>query len=87
METLLEKEKKKEKKRERENEKLCTKGAYKIRNFYAKSKIHEFTLPRKHKLIVSWRLTSLTVNQNYFGHIMKFLIKQGSWVKMQFYTV
>lgn len=44
---------KRKKKRERENEKLCTKGAYKIRNFYAKSEIHEFTLPRKHKLIVS----------------------------------
>lgn len=87
METLLEKEKKKKKKEIERTKKLCTKGAYKIRNFYAKSKIHEFTLPRKHKLIVSWRLTSLTVNQNYFGHIMKFFIKQGSRVKMQFYTV
>lgn len=46
--------KRKGKKKEIERtKKLCTKGAYKIRNFYAKSKIHEFTLPRKHKLIVS----------------------------------
>lgn len=53
METLLEKEKKKKKKEIERTKKLCTKGAYKIRNFYAKSKIHELTLPRKHKLIVS----------------------------------
>lgn len=51
METLLEKEKKKKKKEIERAKKLCTKGAYKIRNFYAKSKIHEFTLPGKHKLI------------------------------------
>ena len=46
------KKKRKKKKKEIERaKKLCTKGAYKIRNFYAKSKIHEFTLPWKHKLI------------------------------------
>lgn len=47
------KKRKKKKKGRKRTKKLCTKGAYKIRNFYAKSKIHEFTLPRKHKLIVS----------------------------------
>lgn len=48
---VIGKRKEKKKKEIERTKKLCTKGAYKIRNFYAKSKIHEFTLPRKHKLI------------------------------------
>ena len=47
------KKKRKKMKEIERTKKLWTKGAYKIRNFYAKSKIHEFTLPWKHKLIVS----------------------------------
>lgn len=50
---VIGKRKEKKKKEIERTKKLCTKGAYKIRNFYAKSKTHEFTLPRKHKLIVS----------------------------------